>query len=62
MLGYSSHVLPAKRRPARFFRFPPHCLKKNATRYRPQLLRSSSTHQVSMGRARGPDSPPTIAQ
>jgi hypothetical protein len=30
--GYSSHTRPASNRPAFFLRFPPHCLKKNATR------------------------------
>ena len=30
-VGISSLVLPSSRRPAFFFRTPPHCLKKNAT-------------------------------
>jgi hypothetical protein len=30
-LGISSHVLPSRVLPARFFCTPPHCLKKNGT-------------------------------
>ncbi len=43
-------------------RMPSHCLKKNATPAARHCLRIDVTHSHFIGRARGPDSPPTIAQ
>jgi len=60
--GYSSQVRPWSSLPAFFLLIPPHCLKKNAV---PDLSQADwiwVTHFTSMGRAEGPDSPPTIAQ
>ena len=41
---------------------PPHCLKKNGTSATWHWSRISVTHSRSIGRAPGPDSPPTITQ
>src|SRR5262249_6414861 len=48
--------------PAFFLFLPPHCLKKNATPARWHWSRISVTQAGSIGRERGPDSPPTITQ
>src|SRR6266446_1569311 len=58
--GISSYVLPRSNRPVFFFRVPPHCLKKKGTFCSMHWDRIASTHCCRMGRARGPDSPPTI--
>ena len=42
--GISSQVRASSRRPARFLRTPPHCLKKNGTPSEVHLSRISSTH------------------
>ncbi len=58
--GISSQVRPSRIRPARFFRTPPHCLKKKgipASRHCACTLR---THPGRIGRAPKPLSPPTI--
>src|SRR5208283_4343781 len=60
--GISSHVLPSSSRPAFFFLVPPHCLKKKGRPASRHWSRISNTQAGSMGRAPGPDSPPTITQ
>ena len=60
--GISSHVRPSSSRPAFFLFVPPHCLKKNGTSACAHCSRRSVTQARSIGRDRGPDSPPTIAQ
>ena len=54
---------PSSSRPAFFLFVPPHCLKKNGTPARAALVadRRRPTPR-SIGRAPGPDSPPTITQ
>src|SRR5215208_1146112 len=56
------HSLPSRSRPPALGERPPHCLKKKATLVRTHWLRISITHCSSIGRARGPLSPPTITQ
>ena len=46
--------------PQLFFRTPPHCLKKNATRAALHCSRIESTQSSFIGRAPGPLSPPTM--
>jgi hypothetical protein len=61
-LGISSQVRPFNNLPDFFLFTPPHCLKKNGTLALKHWSRISVTHCDSMGRALGPDSPPTITQ
>lgn len=49
-------------RPAFFLFAPPHCLKKKGTLALRHWFRRSTTQVGSIGRAPGPDSPPTMAQ
>ena len=58
--GISSYVQPSSSRPVRSLRTPPHCLKKNGTWARRHCSRIERTHSACIGRAPGPDSPPTI--
>ena len=60
--GISLHVRPSSSRPPRFLFTPPHCLKKKATRAVLHWSRMSVTQSNCIGRAPGPDSPPTITQ
>src|SRR3954451_14738330 len=60
--GIVSYVRPSRRRPAFFLFLPPHCLKKNATPAQTHWSRMSVTHAGAIGRARWPDSPPTMTQ
>jgi hypothetical protein len=60
--GVSFQVRVSRTRPARDLNTPPHCLKKKGTRARAQRSRISRTQAESIGRAPGPDSPPTITQ
>ena len=60
--GISSQVRPSRRRPVLFLFIPPHCLKKNGTPRSRHWLRMSNTQVLSIGRAPGPDSPPTMTQ
>jgi three-Cys-motif partner protein len=60
--GNSSQVRSLIMRPARFLFRPPHCLKKKAVPASRHATWISCTHRGSIGRARGPLSPPTIAQ
>ena len=60
--GISSQVRPSSSRPVCFLKTPPHCLKKNGTAASTQSSRISRTQPVFIGRAPGPDSPPTITQ
>src|ERR1700686_237081 len=60
--GISSYVLPLSWRPVICFRTPPHCLKKNGTSDFRHARKISRTHSTFIGRANGPDSPPTITQ
>jgi hypothetical protein len=60
--GISSKVRSAKRRPAFFFKKPPHCLKKNGTRSVLHSCWMLVTQRSSIVRAPGPLSPPTMTQ
>src|ERR1035438_3032207 len=61
-VGIASHVFPNKTLPNNFFRTPPHCLKKNGVLNFSQSFFIFNTHSSFIGRAPGPDSPPTITQ
>ena len=58
--GIWFQILPSNNRPAAFLFLPPHCLKKKATLARRQASRIEVAHSAFIGRAFGPDSPPTI--
>lgn len=58
----SSHVRPSRTRPVIALLVPPHCLKKNFTPDLRQRSRIARAHSIFIGRAPGPDSPPTITQ
>ena len=60
--GIPSHVRPSSSLPARFLFTPPHCLKKKGTCCLRQMSRTCAAHSGCIGRAPGPDSPPTITQ
>ncbi len=60
--GISSYVRPPRRRPVRSLRTPPHCLKKKGVFCLLPARNTSRTHSIFIGRACGPDSPPTITQ
>src|ERR1700709_1740340 len=60
--GYWFHSRPFSLRPPVFGRIPPHCLKKNAMFWARHWSRIFSAHSSAIGRARGPLSPPRIAQ
>jgi hypothetical protein len=60
--GISSNVWSLNIRPVAFLFAPPHCLKKNAVPAARHKASISSTHSRSIGRERGPLSPPTMAQ
>jgi len=60
--GIWSQVRPSKSLPVLFLFLPPHCLKKNGTPLSRHCSRISRTHSGSIGRADGPDSPPTMTQ
>lgn len=60
--GISSQILPSSTLPVFFLFKPPHCLKKKGILFIVHCSLMSSTHFSSIGRAPGPDSPPTMAQ
>ena len=67
--GIASQSRPSSSRPFAFFvrRWPsgpqfPHCLKKKSTPCSEHWRCTSRTQSIDIGRAFGPDSPPTITQ